>query len=70
MKDSNQYVSSLNSGDGLTWEKNLENGSPPSREKAHVRRDTLARFPKADANAMMIMQVSIRVAAVLERVAW
>lgn len=53
-----------------TYAKKFEKGRPWSRAKAQVRRDTEAKMPNVDANAMTRIVHIIAVAALVEPVAW
>ena len=54
----------------LTCAKKFENGSPPSRAKAQVRRETDASVPKMAQQATMMMASSMAEAAGFDPVAW
>lgn len=54
--------------ENLTWTKNLEYGSPPSRAKAHVRRETEATTPIEEVKPMEVINAIIAVAAFIDPV--
>lgn len=64
------FRAGANEKERLTWAKKVLYGSPPSRAKAQVKRDTEATTPRLEASPTKMIDACIIVVAFIDPVAW